>query len=107
MKLMMEQWQQFVESEQPSPELQTILDQLDSLSLGDINTLWRAVAATHKQKEDELKAGFKKGDRVAFDYEGEEYTATVVRRGGKFVVVKPDGDNRQWKRWASELRRIA
>ena len=94
------------QAESNSPELQTILDQLGDLSLSDISALWHATAAVHKQKENELKAGFKKGDRVAFDHEGEEITATVLRKGGKYVSVQPDGDRRVWKRWASSLRKI-
>lgn len=106
MKLIMEQWQQFVESDEPSPELQTILDQLDSLSLGDINTLWRAVVAAHKQKQNEIKAGFKKGDKVEFDYNGETITGTVVHRGAKFVSVNVDGWSKPWKRNPSDLKKI-
>jgi len=92
---------------QNSPELQTILDQLGDLSLSDINALWPAIAAVHKQKENELKAGFKKGDRVEFDHEGQTKTGTVARRGGKYVSVTVDGWSGQpWKRWASSLRKV-
>ena len=106
MKHLFETWQRFVEAEEAWPELQAILGQLDSLSLDDISTLWRAVAAEHKRKQNELKAGFKKGDKVEFDHDGETITGTVAHRGARFVSVNVHGYSKPWKRNPSSLRKI-
>jgi hypothetical protein len=107
--LIREQVEEEIEQTQPthSPELQGMIDQLEDLSLDDITALWKALSGVHKRKENELKAGFKKGDRVEFDHEGVLKTGEVVRRGGKFVMVDVDGwEGKPWKRWASSLRRV-
>jgi hypothetical protein len=91
----------------PNPVVQTVLNQMEDMSIDDLRIIWHAVADTYKRKQNELKSGFKKGDRVAWTKKsGEENTGTVVRRGGKFVMVQPDGDHRTWKKWPSSLRVI-
>ena len=94
--------------EPDSPELQVILDQMENLSINDLRVIWRTVADVTRRKENELKADFKKGDRVAFaDQSGNERTGTVTRRGGKFVMVTVDGFyGRPWKRRPSSLTKI-
>ena len=95
------------EVETPSPESQAIIDQMENLSIDDLRVIWRAVAGIFKQKQNELKAGFKKGDRVVFDSEQHgEMTGTVVRRGGKYVMVSVSGWRKPWKRLPSSLRKI-
>jgi hypothetical protein len=89
-----------------SPELQSTIDQLDSFTVEELGELWRAVAASHRKKEKEIKAGFNKGDKVEFDHDGETITGTVARRGGKFVSVNVHGWNKPWKRNPSSLRKI-
>jgi len=91
----------------PNPAVQTVLNQMEDMSVDDLRIIWHAVADISKRKQKELKAGFKKGDRVAWTKKsGEENQGTVVRRGGKFVMVQPDGDHRTWKKWPSSLRVI-
>ena len=97
---------------EPSVEnsaVQVILDQMEEMSIDDIRTIWQAAADITKRKRSELKAGFPKGTRVAWNHSktGNKVTGTVVRRGGKFVVVQPDGDNRTWKKWPDSLSKIS
>ena len=96
---------------EPSVEnsaVQVILDQMEEMSINDIRTIWQAAADITKRKRGELKAGFPKGTRVAWSHSktGNKVTGTVVRRGGKFVVVQPDGDSRTWKKWPDSLSKI-
>ena len=88
-------------------DMQTIADDLDNLSVDELMELWRAVVAAHGRKEKEIKAGFKKGDKVEFDHDGETITGTVARRGGKFVSVNVHGYGKPWKRNPSSLRKIS
>ena len=88
-------------------DLQAVINDLDNLTADEIMELWRAVAAAHERKEKEIKAGFKKGDKVEFDHEGETITGTVARRGKRFVSVDVHGYPRPWKRNPSDLRRIS
>ena len=92
----------------PNPVVQTILDQMEEMSVDDLSIIWHAVANVYKRKQKELKAGFKKGDKVAWiaQKSGNERTGVVVRKGGKFVMVQPDGDDRIWKKYPSSLRKI-
>ena len=90
----------------PSPELQSAIDQLDSFSAAELMKLWHAVVATHTRKEKEIKSGFKKGDKVEFEHDGETIIGTVARRGKKFVSVNVHGWDRPWKRHPSDLRKI-
>jgi len=107
MKLLMENWRRLIEAEESSPELEAVLSQLEGFSLEELRALWQAVANTWKQKQAELKAGFKKGDRVAFDSQKHgELTGTVVRRGGKYVMVSVEGWKKPWKRTPSSLRKM-
>jgi cytochrome c-type biogenesis protein CcmH/NrfF len=82
---------------------------MEDLSIDEIRVIWTAAADTTKRKRNEIKSGLKKGTRVAWDHSqhGREVTGTVVRRGGKFVIVQPDGDTRTWKKWPDSLRVIA
>jgi len=89
-----------------SPELQSAIDQLDNFSADELMELWRATAAASRKKEKEIKAGFKKGDKVEFDHEGETITGVVARRGAKFVSVDVHGWSHPWKRNPSGLRKI-
>jgi hypothetical protein len=91
----------------PNPVVQTVLDQMEDMSIDDLRIIWRAVADVTKRKRNELKAGFKKGDKVAWtnNKTGEEETGTVARKGGKYVMVIPDGDTRKWKKWPDSLRK--
>ena len=96
---------------EPSVEnsaVQVILDQMEEMSIDDIRTIWQAAADITKRKRGELKAGFPKGTRVTWSHSktGNKVTGTVVRRGGKFVVVQPDGDSRTWKKWPDSLSKI-
>ena len=88
-------------------DLQAVINDLDSLTADEIMELWRAVAAAHERKEKEIKAGFKKGDKVEFDHEGKTITGTVARRGARFVSVNVRGYSKPWKRNPSDLRRIS
>ena len=96
------------EDDGPNPVVQTVLDQMEDMSIADLRIIWQAVADVTKRKRNELKAGFKKGDKVAWtsNKTGEEKTGTVARKGGKFVMVIPDGDTRKWKKWPDSLRKI-
>ena len=87
-------------------DMQTIADDLDNLSVDELMELWNAVVAAHGRKEKEIKAGFKKGDKVEFDHEGETITGVVARRGAKFVSVDVHGWSHPWKRNPSGLRKI-
>ena len=96
-----------LEPSEENPAVQTILDQLEEMSIDDLRTIWQAVADVSKRKQNELKAGFKKGDRVKWTRKnGSLGVGTVTRRGGKFVMVQPDGDKRTWKKWPSSLSKI-
>jgi hypothetical protein len=107
MKHLFETWQHFVEAEESSPEVESILSTMEQMSIDDLRIIWSAASSLTKQKQKELKAGFKKGDRVEWDRkDGNKMTGTVVRRGGKFVMVVPDGDDRSWKKWPSSLRKV-
>ena len=88
-------------------DLQAVINDLDNLTADEIMELWRAVAAAHDKKQKEIKAGFKKGDKVEFDYEGETITGTVARRGKKFVSVDVRGYGTPWKKHPSHLRKIS
>jgi len=88
-------------------DLQAVIGDLDNLSADEIMELWQAVVDAHKRKENEVKAGFKKGDKVEFDHEGEIITGTVAHRGAKFVSVNVHGYPKPWKRNASSLRKIS
>ena len=88
-------------------DLQAVINDLDNLTADEIMRLWHAVAAAHERKEKEIKAGFKKGDKVEFDYEGKTWTGTVARRGKRFVSVNVRGYSKPWKRNPSDLRRIS
>ena len=88
-------------------DMQTIADDLDNLSVDELMELWRAVVAAHGRKEKEIKAGFKKGDKVEFDHDGETLTGTVAHRGKKFVSVNVHGYGKPWKRNPSSLRKIS
>ena len=92
----------------PNPAVQTVLDQMEDMSIADLRIIWQAVADVTRRKRNELKSGFKKGDRVAWSHSqhGREVTGTVARKGGKYVMVIPDGDTRKWKKWPDSLRRI-
>jgi hypothetical protein len=94
--------------EPTSPAVQAIVDQMEDLSIDEIRVIWKAAADITKRKRNELKAGLKKGTRVAWTHSqhGREVTGKVVRRGGKFVMVQPDGDTRTWKKWPDSLRVI-
>jgi hypothetical protein len=94
--------------EPSSPELQVILDQMENLSIDEIRAIWRAAAGITKQKQNELKAGLKKGTLVAWTHTttGKEVTGTVMRRGAKYVMVTADDDPRPRKKWPSSLRVI-
>ena len=91
-----------------NPNVQVILDQMEEMSIDDIRIIWQAAADITKRKRSELKAGFPKGARVSWSHSktGNKVIGTVVRRGGKFVVVQPDGDNRTWKKWPDSLSKI-
>ena len=91
-----------------NPVVQNVLDQMEDMSIADLRIIWQAVADVTKRKRNELKSGFKKGDRVAWSHgkTGEEITGTVARKGGKYVIVIPDGDTRKWKKWPDSLRKI-
>ncbi len=90
-----------------NPNVQIILDQMEEMSIADLRVIWTAVADITKRKRNELKAGFKKGDRVQWKLKnGSLIAGTVVRRGGKFVMVQPDGDSRTWKKWPDSLSKI-
>ena len=108
MKHLFETWQRFTEAEESSPEVESILSTMEQMSIDDLRIIWSAASSLTKQKQKELKAGFKKGDRVAWDHSktGNKVTGTVVRRGGKFVMVQPDGDDRTRKKWPSSLRKV-
>ena len=96
-----------VEETQENPDVQIILDQMEEMSIADLRVIWTAVADITKRKRNELKAGFKKGDRVQWTLKnGSLIAGTVVRRGGKFVMVQPDGDSRTWKKWPDSLSKI-
>ena len=88
-------------------DLPAVIGNLDNLTVDELAKLWRATAAAHKRKEAEIKAGFKKGDKVEFDHDGETITGTVARRGAKFVSVNVRGWPKPWKRNPSELRKIS
>jgi len=88
-------------------DLQAVIGDLDNLSADEIMELWQAVADAHRRKEKEIKASFKKGDKVEFDYDGETFTGTVARRGKKFVSVNVHGYGVPWKRNPSDLRKIS
>ena len=88
-------------------DMQTIADDLDNLSVDELMELWNAVIAAHRRKEKEIKAGFKKGDKVEFDHDGEIITGTVAHRGKKFVSVDVHGYGAPWKRNPSSLRKIS
>ena len=92
----------------PNPVVQDILDQMETLTVDDLRVVWHAVADISKRKQKELKVGFKKGDKVAWiaQKSGNERTGVVVRKGGKFVMIQPDGDNRVWKKYPSSLRKL-
>jgi len=89
-----------------NPSVKVVLDQMEEMSIDDLRTIWRAVADISKRKQNELKAGLKKGTRVAWIHTrtGEEVTGAVVRRGGKYVIVAADNDRRTRKKWPSSLR---
>ena len=107
MKLLMENWRRLIEAEESSPEVESILQSMEELSIDELRVIWRAVADIYKRKQNELKTGFKKGDRVAFDSQKHgELTGTVVRRGGKYVMVSVEGWRKPWKRTPSSLRKI-
>jgi hypothetical protein len=111
MKHLFETWQRFVEAEEsspfPSPEVESILSTMETLSIDELRDIWHAVADISKRKQKELKASFKKGDRVEWDRkDGKVGVGTVRRRGGKFVMVVPDGDDRSWKKYPSSLRKV-
>jgi len=109
MKEVYESWQRFAEEAEAgtSQEVESILQAMEELSIDELLVIWRGVADIHKRKQNELKAGFKKGDRVAFDSEQHgELTGTVVRRGGKYVMVSVRGWKKPWKRSPSSLRKI-
>ena len=89
-----------------NPNVQTILDQMEEMSIDDLRTIWQAVADISKRKQNELKVGFKKGDKVEFDHNGETLTGTVARRGARFVSVNVHGYSQPWKRNPSSLRKI-
>ena len=90
-----------------NPAVQVILDQMEEMSIADLRVIWQAVADITKRKRNELKAGFKKGDRVKWTRKnGSVGVGTVLRRGGKYVMVQPDGDNRTWKKWPDSLSKI-
>jgi len=88
-------------------DLQTVINDLDNLSVDELMELWRAVVAAHGRKEKEIKAGFKKGDKVEFNHDGETLTGTVTHRGKKFVSVDVHGYGAPWKRNPSSLRKIS
>ena len=107
MKLILENWRRLIEAEEPSPEVESILQSMEEMSIAELRVIWKAVADITKRKRNELKAGFKKGDRVQWTLKnGSLIAGTVVRRGGKFVMVQPDGDDRIWKKWPDNLRKI-
>jgi len=89
-----------------NPNVQVILDQMEEMSIDDLRTIWQAVADVSKRKQNELKVGFKKGDKVEFDHNGETLTGTVARRGARFVSVNVHGYSKPWKRNPSNLRKI-
>ena len=91
-----------------NPNVQIILNQMEEMSIADLRTIWQAVSDITKRKRNEIKAGFPKGTRVAWSHSrtGNKVTGTVVRRGGKFVVVQPDGDRRTWKKWPDSLSKV-
>jgi len=90
-----------------NPNVQVILDQMEEMSIDDLRVIWQAAADTTKRKQNELKAGFKKGDKVKWTRKnGSLGVGTVVRRGGKYVMVQPDGSNQTWKKWPSSLSKI-
>ena len=88
-------------------DLQAVIGNLDNLTVDELAELWSATAAAHKRKEAEIKAGFKKGDKVEFDHNGETITGTVVHRGARFVSVNVHGWSKPWKRNPSSLRKIS
>ena len=92
----------------PNPVVQTVLDQMEDMSIADLRIIWTAVADVTNRKRNELKSGFKKGDKVAWSHgkTGEEITGTVARKGGRFVMVIPDGDTRSYKKRPEGLRKI-
>ena len=107
MKNIMENWRRLIEGEESSPEVESILQSMEEMSIVDLRVIWKAVADITKRKRNELKAGFKKGDRVQWTLKnGSPIAGTVVRRGGKFVMVQPDGDDRIWKKWPDNLRKV-
>jgi hypothetical protein len=90
-----------------NPNVEIILDQMEEMSIDDLRIIWQAVADISKRKQNELKAGFKKGDRVQWTRKnGSLGVGTVVRRGGKYVMVQPDGSNQTWKKWPSSLSKV-
>ena len=95
-----------VEETQENPNVQIILDQMEEMTIDDLRTIWQAVADISKRKQSELKAGFKKGDKVEFDHDGKTLTGTVTHRGAKFVSVNVRGWSKPWKRNPSNLRKI-
>ena len=106
MKHLFETVRRFVEADSSS-EVESILSTMEELSIDELRIIWHAVANISKRKQNELKSGFKKGDRVFWTKKsGEEGQGIVVRRGGKFVIVQPDGDKRNWKKYASSLRKV-
>jgi hypothetical protein len=106
MKHLFETVRRFVEAGSSS-EVESILSTMEELSIDELRIIWHAVANISKRKQKELKAGFKKGDRVSWTKKsGEEKQGIVVRRGGKFVIVQPDGDERNWKKYPSSLRKV-
>ena len=88
-------------------DLQTVIDDLDNRSADELMKLWQAASDAYKRKEKEIKAGFKKGDKVEFDHEGKTITGIVAHRGAKFVSVDVRGYSKPWKRNASSLRKIS
>tara|TARA_B100002019_G_scaffold194956_1_gene168812 strand:- start:513 stop:827 length:315 start_codon:yes stop_codon:yes gene_type:complete len=88
-------------------ELQAVINDLDNLSADELMKLWQAASDAYKRKDKEIKAGFKKGDKVEFDHEGKTITGIVAHRGAKFVSVNVRGYSKPWKRTASSLRRIS
>ena len=73
-----------------SPGVQSILDQMESLDLGDIYAILDAAPDIANRKEQELKTKFPKGTRVAFQWRGKEWNGTVINRGSKTLTVKGD-----------------
>ena len=89
-----------------NPNVQIILDQMEEMSVDDLRTIGHAVADISKRKQNELKDGFKKGDKVEFDHDGKTLTGTVAHRGARFVSVNVRGYSQPWKRNPSILRKV-